>query len=61
MKHARRKKGVAREISPPKIESKLDYGPFACAWDLNADINEDQEIGMKDISTIARHFGEHYP
>lgn len=26
MKHARRKKGVAREISPPKIESKLDYG-----------------------------------
>jgi hypothetical protein len=34
----------------------------ACAplWDTNADINGDTQIDMKDISTVARHFGEHY-
>jgi hypothetical protein len=29
-------------------------------WDPIPDINGDDKIDMKDISTIARHFMEHY-
>jgi hypothetical protein len=28
-------------------------------WDPNADINNDLKIDMKDIGTVAKHFGEH--
>jgi hypothetical protein len=28
-------------------------------WNSEADINGDGKIDMKDISTVARHFGEH--
>lgn len=40
---------------PRKTFGKI---PESASYNPNADINGDDKIDMKDISTVARHFGE---
>jgi hypothetical protein len=30
-------------------------------WDPAADIDNDSKVNVKDIGTVAKHFGERYP
>jgi hypothetical protein len=34
--------------------------PGRARWNQLADVNWDDKINLKDIGTIAKHFGEHY-
>jgi hypothetical protein len=43
------------------VARRFMYVPRNPMWDPTADFNIDGKIDMRDISTAARHFGEHYP
>lgn len=43
------------------VAKRFGTDPSKPLWDPNADLNSDGIIDMRDIGTVAKHFGEHYP